>query len=125
MSLNILSASLADLGRREDALAASEVALTIRRDLATQVARCHDHELEQSLQVVAGLSKPTTPPTQPAATLTSLPPKSATNRQVGDDAWRQDKGTAKSRRRCLRMCWRSRYRFGVFPGAGSVGAGRA
>jgi hypothetical protein len=40
MSLNNLSASLADLGRREDALAASEVALTIRRDLATQVVRC-------------------------------------------------------------------------------------
>ena len=39
-SLNNLSASLANLGRREDALAAIEKAAQVYRELARPVARC-------------------------------------------------------------------------------------
>jgi hypothetical protein len=52
MSLNTLAVRLGGLGRREDALAASQEAVTIHRELAD--AYDH-HELERSLQAVAWL----------------------------------------------------------------------
>jgi hypothetical protein len=55
MSLYILSARLAGLGRREDALAAIEEAVTIRRELAARWPDAYHHELEQSLRVAAWL----------------------------------------------------------------------
>ena len=51
LSLNNLSADLAGLGRQEDALAAIEEAVTIRRELAARWPDAHHHELEQSLRV--------------------------------------------------------------------------
>jgi hypothetical protein len=57
MSLNNLSADLADLGRREDALAAIREAVTIRRELAARWPDAYRQELEQSLQVVAWLEQ--------------------------------------------------------------------
>jgi Tetratricopeptide repeat len=57
MSLNNLAASLADLGRREDALAAIEEAVGIRRDLAARWPDVYQHELEQSLRLVAWLEQ--------------------------------------------------------------------
>ena len=55
MSLNNLSVRLADLGRREDALAAIQEAVTIRRELAARWPDAYPQELEQSLRVVAWL----------------------------------------------------------------------
>ena len=55
MSLNNLSVQLGDLGRREDALAAIQEAVTIRRELAARWPEAYQHELEQSLQVAAWL----------------------------------------------------------------------
>ena len=55
MSLNNLSLRLADLGRREDALAAIEEAAGIRRELAARWPDAYRHELEQSLRVAAWL----------------------------------------------------------------------
>ena len=55
MSLNNLSLRLADLGRREDALAPIEEAVTIRRELAARWPDAYYHQLEQSLRVAAWL----------------------------------------------------------------------
>ena len=55
-SLSNLSLALGNMGRREDALAAIEEAVTIRRELAASWPDAHRHELEQSLRVVARLS---------------------------------------------------------------------
>ena len=55
MSLNNLSLRLADLGRREEALAAIQEAVTIRRELAARWPDAYQHELEQSLRVAAWL----------------------------------------------------------------------
>jgi hypothetical protein len=49
-SLNNLSASLADLGRWEDALAAIEEAAQVYRELAARWPDAYDHRLEQSLR---------------------------------------------------------------------------
>jgi hypothetical protein len=49
-SLNNLSASLADLGRREDALAAIEEAAQVYRGLAARWPDAYYHRLEQSLR---------------------------------------------------------------------------
>jgi hypothetical protein len=46
---------LADLGRREEALAAIQEAVTIRRELAARWPDAHRHELEESLRVAAWL----------------------------------------------------------------------
>ena len=54
-SLNNMAVVLGDLGRPEDALAAIEEAVTIRRELAARWPDAHRHELEQSLEVVAWL----------------------------------------------------------------------
>ena len=54
-SLHNLSNRLADLGRPQDALAAGEEAVTIRRELAARWPDAYRHELEQSLRVVAWL----------------------------------------------------------------------
>jgi hypothetical protein len=54
-SLHNLSNRLADLGRPQDALAAGEEAVTIRRELATRWPDAYHHELQQSLRVVACL----------------------------------------------------------------------
>ena len=54
-SLHNLSNRLADLGRREDALAAGQEAVTIRRELAARWPDAYRHELEQSLRVAARL----------------------------------------------------------------------
>jgi Tetratricopeptide repeat len=59
MSLNNLSLLLGGLGRREDALAAIEEAVTIRRELAARWPDTYQQELEQSLQVVAWLEQGT------------------------------------------------------------------
>jgi hypothetical protein len=50
-SLNNLSASLADLGRREDALAAIEEAAQVYRELAARCLDAYYHQLEQSLRL--------------------------------------------------------------------------
>jgi hypothetical protein len=55
MSLYNLAARLAELGRREDALAAIEEATGIRRKLATRWPDAYHQELKQSLQVAAWL----------------------------------------------------------------------
>ena len=55
MSLNNLSARLAGLGRREEALAAIEEAVTIRRELATRWPNAYYHQLERSLRIAAWL----------------------------------------------------------------------
>ncbi|HTQ92845.1 MAG TPA: tetratricopeptide repeat protein [Streptosporangiaceae bacterium] len=55
MALNNLSNRLAGLGQREDALAAIQEAVAIRRELAARWPDAYRHELEQSLQVVARL----------------------------------------------------------------------
>jgi hypothetical protein len=52
-SLNNLSLRLADLGRREDALAAIQEAAAIRRELAARWPDVYRQRLEQSLQVAA------------------------------------------------------------------------
>ena len=54
-SLNNLSLRLADLGRREEALAAIQEAVTIRRELAARWPDAYRSKLEQSLQVAAWL----------------------------------------------------------------------
>src|SRR5690242_3956339 len=54
-SLNNLSVRLGDLGRREEALAAIEEAVTVRRELAARWPDAYEQELKQSLQVVAWL----------------------------------------------------------------------
>ena len=54
-SLTNLSPLLAGLGRREEALAAIQEAVTIRRELAASWPDAYHHELEQSLRVVAWL----------------------------------------------------------------------
>jgi hypothetical protein len=56
MSLHNLAARLADLGRREDALAAIEEATSIRRELAARWPDTYHQELKQSLQVLPGFS---------------------------------------------------------------------
>jgi len=58
-SLNNLSVRLAELGRREEALAAIEEAVTVRRELAARWPDVYQQELEQSLQVVAWLERST------------------------------------------------------------------
>jgi hypothetical protein len=55
MSLHNLAARLADLGRREDALAAIEEATSIRRELAARWPDAYHQKLKQSLQVAAWL----------------------------------------------------------------------
>ena len=55
LSLNNLSADLAGLGRQEDALAAIQEAVTIRRELAARWPDVYHQELERSLGVVAWL----------------------------------------------------------------------
>jgi hypothetical protein len=57
MSLINLSASLAELGRRENALAAIEEAAQIYRKLATRWPDVYQHKLEQSLRLVAWLEQ--------------------------------------------------------------------
>jgi hypothetical protein len=54
-SLHNLSNRLAGLGRPQDALAAGEEAVTIRRELAARWPDAYHHEPEQSLRVVAWL----------------------------------------------------------------------
>ena len=54
-SLNILAPSLAAVGRPQEALAAIQEAVTIRRELAARWPDAHYNELEQSLRVVAWL----------------------------------------------------------------------
>jgi hypothetical protein len=49
-SLNNLSTSVADLGRREDALAAIEEAAQVHRELAARWPDAYHHRLEQSLR---------------------------------------------------------------------------
>ena len=51
----VLSVRLADLGRPKKALAASQEAVTIRRELAARWPDAYRHELEQSLRVAAWL----------------------------------------------------------------------
>ena len=58
-SLNNLSVRLAELRRREEALAAIEEAVTVRRELAARWPDVYQQELEQSLQVVAWLERST------------------------------------------------------------------
>jgi len=55
MSLHNLASRLADLGRRQDALAATQEAVTIRRELAARWSEAYRQELEQSLGVLAQL----------------------------------------------------------------------
>ncbi len=55
MSLNDLSVRLGDLGRREEALAAIQEAVTIRRELAARWPDVYHRELERSLQIAAWL----------------------------------------------------------------------
>jgi Tetratricopeptide repeat len=55
-SLNNLSVRLVGLGRREEALAAIQEAVTIRRELATRWPDAYQHDLEQSLQVAVWLN---------------------------------------------------------------------
>jgi hypothetical protein len=57
-SLNNLSLRLADLGRREESLAAIEEAAPVRRELAERRPGAHQRELNQSLQVLAWLTAP-------------------------------------------------------------------
>ncbi len=68
MSLNNLSHRLGDLGRREDALAAIEEAVTIRRELAARWPDAYHHELEQSLGVAAWLEAAETSAMHPRRT---------------------------------------------------------
>ena len=71
MSLNNLAVLLAELGRREEALAAIQEAVTIRRELAARWPDAYHHELEQSLQVAAWLEQgedhSDAPPREPKA----------------------------------------------------------
>ena len=55
MALNNLSVRLGDQGRREEALAAIQGAVTIRRELAARWPDAYGQELERSLQVIAWL----------------------------------------------------------------------
>ena len=55
MSLNNLSLRLGDLGRPEEALAAIQEAVAIRRELAARWPDAYRHKLEESLQVAAWL----------------------------------------------------------------------
>jgi hypothetical protein len=55
MALNNPSSRLGELGRREEALAAIQEAVTIRRELAARWPDAYQHKLEQSLQVSAWL----------------------------------------------------------------------
>ena len=56
-SLNNLSVDLGELGRREEALAAIQEAVTIRRELAARWSDAHQHELERSLRVAAWIEQ--------------------------------------------------------------------
>ena len=56
-SLNNLAVDLAALGRAEDARAAIEEAVTIRRELAAVWPDAYRHQLEQSLRVAASLER--------------------------------------------------------------------
>jgi hypothetical protein len=67
-SLNNLSGRLADLGRREPALAAIEEAVTIRRDLAARWPDAFQHELGQSVEVLGWLTQPSDEPEQATET---------------------------------------------------------
>ena len=60
-SLHNLALRLAALGRREDALAASQEAVAIRGELAARWPDAYHHHLEHSLRVVPGLSTARTP----------------------------------------------------------------
>jgi Tetratricopeptide repeat len=55
MSLNNLSVRLGELGRREEALAVSQEAVTVRRELVRRRPDAYKPKLEQSLQVAAWL----------------------------------------------------------------------
>ena len=55
MSLTNLSVRLGDLGRREEALAASQEAAAAYRELAARWPDAYHDELEQSLRVAAWL----------------------------------------------------------------------
>ena len=55
MALTNLSNQLGDLGRTEEALAAIEEAVIIRRELAAQLPDAYACKLQQSLQVAARL----------------------------------------------------------------------
>jgi hypothetical protein len=83
-SLSNLSVLLAGLGRREEALAAIEEAVTVRRELAARWPDAYEQELMQSLQVVAWLEQNTdvdnASPPEPRrdnGPLYGLPPMSA------------------------------------------------
>ena len=65
--LNNLSVWLADVGRREQALAAIEKAVTIGRELAARWPDAYQQELERSLRVVAWLEQAQTSATHPPA----------------------------------------------------------
>ena len=54
-SLNNLAVTLVGLGRRDDALAASQEAVAIRRELTARWPAVYQHELEKSLRLVAWL----------------------------------------------------------------------
>ncbi len=56
-SLNNLGIHLAELERREEALAAIQEAVTIRRELATRWPDAYQHELARALQVAAWLEE--------------------------------------------------------------------
>ncbi len=55
-SLNNLSASLADLGRREDALAAIEEAAQVYRELAARWPDAYYHQLDNRCGLLTGSS---------------------------------------------------------------------
>jgi hypothetical protein len=55
MALTYLAVRLGELGRREEALATIQEAITIRRELAARWPDVYHHELEQSLRVAAWL----------------------------------------------------------------------
>ena len=75
MSLNNLSVRLAGLGRREDALAAIEEAVGIRRELAARWPDAYQEQLEQSLQVVAWLDRAQTSTRHPGLRHRLLAPR--------------------------------------------------
>ena len=50
-----ITGNLGELGRREDALAAIQEAVIIRRELAARWPAAYRQELEQSLEVIAWL----------------------------------------------------------------------
>ena len=56
-SVHNLAVGLRELGRREEALAASQESVTIGRELAIRWPDIYRHELEQSFQIAAGLER--------------------------------------------------------------------